>query len=800
MYNNSGDIVKNIHVSAKEIAEFLYGSGNITSDRALTILGDEGTAIHQYWQGLYLKDDQKEVLVKTTIIKDDFHLEITGRIDGIVYRNDVLVLEEIKSTHRDLDEIDEKTTPAHLAQAKLYAYMYVFEHSLTSIMVQLTYIHVDDKQVKAILKKYTRKSLEKYFIKVTDEFLKWERKIAFHEESRLKSITGLTFPFSQYRINQRELMGHVYRTVLDRDILYAIAPTGIGKTIATIFPVLKAINNPAEKVFYLTAKNDGKQIALDTISLLESHGLIAKTCEITAKDSMCFLKERDCDPEVCKYAKGYYNRVYKAIDDLYEHESIMRKDIIRTYARKHRVCPFELSLDISNYADMIIADYNYAFDPRVHLIRYFDDDRYKPILLVDEAHNLISRGRDMYSATVSESELIKLLELAKPLKPSPSRDIKRLLEIFTEYQINMIDVDFVKKESINDFLIQTFKRVLFKLDRIMMEGSKKIPNKNAIFLIYFDLVQFIKISEFFDGRFVFTMERTEDHDFQLSIRCLDASKYLLSTIKDHTEACVFFSATLDPIHYYKQLLTANVGKDIKLDSAFMQRHLLLNAVDAVSTRYADRKDSIAQIIEITKVLVTGKRGNYILFFPSYQYLNMVRERLDVDLEKYEIIVQKKDMNFRERHETIEMFKTASDKTQIGMFVMGGVFGESIDLIGDMLSGVLIVGVGLPALSPINNLLKSYFDDEFNSGFDFAYTYPGINKVIQAVGRVIRSETDRGVAILIDDRFTSRKYLSIYPKEWSHLRIINDPKNLKKVIRDFWKAEEVTEEIYVKTDS
>ena len=793
MYNNGGDIVKNIHVSAKEIAEFLYGSGNITSERTLSILGDEGTAIHQYWQGLYQKEDQKEVTVKIDMIIDDFQVSITGRIDGIVYRSNVLTLEEIKSTHRDLTEIDEKTTPAHMAQAKLYAYMYIKEHALKNIVVWLTYIRIEDKETKIIEKKYTEKALYKYFVKIINEYLAWERKIQLHEESRLKSIEGLSFPFAQYRTNQRELMGHVYRTVLDRDILYAIAPTGIGKTIATIFPVLKAINDPAEKIFYLTAKNDGKQIALDTMSLLEKSGLIAKTCEITAKDSMCFLKERDCDPEVCKYAKGYYNRVYKAIDDLYEHETIMRKDIIKTYARQHRVCPFELSLDISNYADLIVADYNYAFDPRVHLIRYFEDDRYKPILLVDEAHNLISRGRDMYSATVSMVNLQKLQELSKPLKPSPLREIKKLIDIFAEYQIDMLDVDFVKKENINEYLIQTIKKLLFKLDRIMMEGSKKIPNKNSIFLIYFDLVQFIKISEFFDDRFVFTMERIENQDFLISIRCLNASKYLLSTIKDHARACIFFSATLDPIYYYKQLLTANVGKDIKLDSAFSQHHLLLGAIDDVSTRYADRQESITKIIEVAKALVTSKRGNYILFFPSYQYLQMVREQLDIDTNKYEIIVQKKEMNYYERKETIEMFKTASKKTQVGMFVMGGVFGESIDLIGDMLSGVLIVGVGLPALSPFNNLLRSHFDNEFNSGFDFAYTYPGLNKVVQAVGRVIRSESDRGIALLLDDRFTSRKYLSIYPKEWSHLRTINDLKYLKKVIRDFWKVGEQPEE-------
>lgn len=781
--------MKELHVSAKEIAEQLLGSGNITSDRSMAILAEEGTAIHQYWQSLYRENDEKEVFVKTELDRDDFHLEITGRIDGIVYRDGVLTLEEIKSTHYDFSLLDDKTNPAHLAQAKLYAYLYCLEKNLKDIVVQLTYIRVEDREVLSFAKKHSFKTLRTYFEKLVSQFLDWQKVLLEHENARMKSIDGLAFPFPEFRLNQRELMGHVYRSVLDREILYAIAPTGIGKTIATLFPTLKAIHDPAEKLFYLTAKNDGKRIAIDTVTQLERNGLIAKTVEITAKDAMCLLKERDCDPEVCKYAKGYYNRVNQAIEDLFRTETLLTKEIITIYAKKHRVCPFELSLDVSNYADIIIADYNYAFDPRAHLIRYFEDDRYRPILLVDEAHNLVSRSREMYSAILSESGLKTLLDLCKPLKPSPAREIRRLLELFTEWELELLEVDFVKKDQPSDFLLQNIRKLLFKLDRIMMESSKKIPNKSAIAFIYFDLVQFLKISEFFDERFVFVFERTEDKDFTVSIRCLDASRFLLSTIKDHSEACVFFSATLDPIHYYKQLLTANTGKDVKMLSSFPPKNLLLVAIDEVSTRYADRQDSVEKIVEAAKILVAGKRGNYILFFPSYQYLNMVRKALDLDPEQYEVIVQKKEMTSRERKDTIEMFQTASEKTQVGMFVMGGVFGESIDLIGDMLSGVLIAGVGLPMLSPLNNILRSHFDEAFDSGFDFAYTYPGLNKVIQAVGRVIRSETDRGIALLMDDRFTSRKYLSLYPREWSHLRTINDPARLKRAIHEFWKTEE-----------
>ena len=776
--------MKTVHISAKEIAELLFGSGNITSDRLLMARAEEGTLIHQFWQSQYRESDLKEVVVAAEYRKDDFLIDISGRIDGIYERDGVTILEEIKSTRMDLEMMDETTSPAHLAQAKLYAYMYCFANNLNKITVRLTYITVEEREVKSIDKALTFKTLEKYFIKTLDAYLEWVRAIDAHEEARMKSIGGLTFPFADFRANQRELMGHVYRSIMDKDILYAIAPTGIGKTIAVLFSGLKTINVPRQKIFYLTAKNDGKRVAIDTVSLLEEHGLIAKTCEITAKDSMCLLKERDCDPEVCKYAKGYYDRIYKAIDDVFRNESLLTKELIIQYGKHHRVCPFELSLDISNYCDIIIADYNYAFDPRAHLIRYFEDTTYEPILLVDEAHNLVSRSREMYSATLTNEVFTTLLSLTKGMKPSPKGDINKIIEYFHEVEIELLEVDFVRKEVVNESLILTLKKLLRKFDQAFLE-PKSMPNKSLITPLYFELYQFIKIYEFFNEQFVYLLERDQAL-ISVSIKCLNASDYILDIAKNKSRSAVFFSATLDPIFYYKTLLTKNVGRDVKMLSSFPQQNLMLVAIDEISTRYNDRENSIDKIIETIEALVNGKPGNYIVFFPSYVYLNQVKDNLDLDPDEFDVIVQKREMSLRERQGTLDLFKTASDRTQVGLFVMGGVFGESIDLIGDQLSGVVIVGVGLPMIAPFNNILKSHFDEEFSSGFDFAYTYPGINKVIQAVGRVIRSETDRGIAILIDDRFTSRKYMQLYPKEWSHMQVINDNATLVKKIEQFWR--------------
>ena len=788
VYNDDGDKVKTVHISAKEIAELLFGSGNITSDRLMMARAEEGIQIHQFWQSQYTENDQKEVVVAAEYRADDFLIDISGRIDGITIRDGVTILEEIKSTRMDLEFIDETTTPAHLAQAKLYAYMYCFANNLNKIMVRLTYITVENHDVKMIDKALTFKTLERYFIKTMTDYLEWVKAIDQHEEARMKSISGLSFPFSEYRANQRELMGHVYRSIMDKDILYAIAPTGIGKTIAVLFSSLKTINVPRQKIFYLTAKNDGKRVAIDTVDLLEKNGLVAKTCEITAKDSMCLLKERDCDPEVCKYAKGYYNRIYKAIDDVFRNESLLTKEKIIAYGKHHRVCPFELSLDISNYCDIIIADYNYAFDPRAHLIRYFEDTTYEPILLVDEAHNLVSRSREMYSATLTNELFQTLLALTKGMKPSPKPEINKILDYFGEVDLELLEVDFVRKDEVNAMLLLQLKKLVRKFDQAFLD-DKKFPNKNLVTPLYYELYQFVKIFEYYNEQFVYLLEK-DGPKTSVSIKCLNAAEFIFDTAKNRSRSAIFFSATLDPIHYYKTLLTQNKAKDVKMMSPFPQENLFLVAIDDVSTRYNDRDNSIDKIVETIEILCSSKKGNYIIFFPSYVYLNRVVDNLDLDSSEYELIIQKREMSLRDRQETIDLFKNASDKTQIGFFVMGGVFGESIDLIGDQLSGVLIVGVGLPMIAPFNNVLKSHFDEEFSSGFDFAYTYPGINKVIQAVGRVIRSETDRGVAILLDDRFTTRRYLQLYPKEWSHLEVINEPSDLENKIEKFWRKNDV----------
>ena len=781
-----------ISISVRKIAEFLYGTASITNERVLITRAQEGTEIHQYWQSLYEASDQKEVTLSTTFLDDEIELTIQGRIDGIIIRDEVKYIEEIKSTYDDIDKLNESTYPSHLAQVKLYAYIYLINNNLRSINTRLTYVSVKDRNnfIK-FDKHFSRSVIQKYFEKTAIKYIEWLKLIKHHEENRQKSIKGITFPFLEYRLNQREMMAYIYKNTLRKGVLYLEAPTGIGKTVAALFSSLKAICQPREKIFYLTAKNDGKKVVLDTVKLLEEKGLVAKTCEITAKDSMCLLKQRDCSPEVCKYANGYYKRVYKAISDLLKNETIMTKDIFIKYGKKYTVCPFELSLDISNYSDIIICDYNYVFDPTVKLIRYFEMNYYQPIVLCDEAHNLVSRSRSMYSAELIANDFMKVRKTAKYLKPNPTYEINHVLDIFAEASLELIDVDFIKKEEVNPYLIRILRQLIRKLDQIFADENIKF-DKQTIREFYFNINKFLKINEYFDDDFIYLIENI-NNDIHLSIKCLNASKNIKRTIDEHIEAINFFSATLRPMHYYKTLLTDNYGDDIAFSSPFGQDNLLLLGVDDISTRYKDRDDSIDKIIQVTRELVSAKKGNYILFFPSYVYMNLVKERLTDEIENVSFIIQRREMFFSERKNMIDLFNEESEYSKVFLFVMGGIFGESIDLIGEKLSGVLIIGVGLPALSPFNNILRSHFDIEFRNGFDYAYTYPGLNKVIQAIGRVIRTESDRGVAILFDDRFTTRKYLGLYPDNWNHLKICNKIKNLQILLHDFWRKDNKGEE-------
>lgn len=773
--------MSSFRIAVREMAEYLYQSGDLSADTFQNVSLIEGTRAHQYVQHQYSKDDQAEVPILFSMPFESHEITISGRMDGILKRDGERLIHEIKSTRQNIFLDDFIPNQAHVAQLKFYLYMVAQNDDLAEIWGRITYIQLSDYQMRDFDEIYRFEDLEEFFNTSLNIYMKWLNQLYAHHESKMKSLKEMVFPFDQFRRGQREMMTAVYQTMKDQDILYTIAPTGIGKTMASLFSSLKAINLPEQKIFYLTAKTEGKKIALESLDMLHEGTLQTKTLELTSKDSICFLDKRECDPNVCPFAKGFFDRLREASEDIFNHETLMTRAVIETYAKKHQVCPFEFSLYVSYFVDVIICDYNYVFDPRAHLIRYFETNDYQPMLLIDEAHNMISRSRDMFSAALKKSDLIQLRKSGSKLKPSIRNAVNQVIQTYDLYQFSLSKSTFLAYDSLNEEFFNQLSVLLKKIDRALKENPN-YSRKSEVFDGYFLILGILKMSERFGSHYKFNVEAIDD-DIKISCRCLDASRYIKEIIDNSCHGTVFFSATLQPINYYKTLLTQGVGETMLIKSPFDDHRLKLIIDPTISTRYQDRNNSIDQIVSRIKDVVSAKVGNYIVFFPSYQYLEMVREKL-IDLDA-DIITQTKDMSFMMRDLIMERFSKIHDQSLLALFVMGGMFSEGIDYLGDMLHGVIIVGVGLPMINEENEQLKTYYQDTFNQGFQYAYQYPGMNKVIQAVGRVIRSHEDYGFALLIDDRFNQKYYKELFPIEWKNYERLTHKKSLKTMLKTFF---------------
>jgi len=466
--------MKKLKITAKELVKFIYSGGDLTSEFQSNKRALQGIEAHTFLQNKYGQDDQKEVSVETLFEVGEYSFYITGRMDGLLKENNKLIIEEIKSTKADLGLIDITSRPEHLTQAKMYAYMYLTKHQMKSINVRLTYIAVSDYQTKSFNKRYNLSQLTKFFTATVEKYISWLEIFNQHQQEKLKSIEGLVFPYPEYREGQYKFMGAIYQTLVKKDILYSIAPTGIGKTIGSLYSALKTIKNEKEKIFYLTAKNAGKKIVVETVNLLKEKGLVCKTTVINSKEAMCLMDKVDCDPEICPYAKGFFNRLREAVNDIFVHNDVYDMKLIKDYGEYHSICPHEFSLELSNYSDLVICDYNYAFDPRVHLIRYFEDDYYSPKLLIDEAHNLVNRSRAMYSATLKKSTLLNLKKATTKVKPAVRSYIKKLVDYLDAFVLEkeIEKARFYYQDESDQMLLNLTEVITNKLDKILAENKK----------------------------------------------------------------------------------------------------------------------------------------------------------------------------------------------------------------------------------------------------------------------------------------------------------------------------------------
>ena len=759
-----------IRISVRNLVEFILREGDIDNR---TGGGQDpenmqmGSRIHRKIQRQMGSDYQAEVPLKTEIVCDGFTLKIEGRADGLIHTKEQVMVDEIKGVLRELDRVQE---PAgiHLAQAKCYASMVAEQEGVDEIGVQMTYCQMETEEVKRFQYSYQSNELKVWFDEVIRQYEKWAKFQIEWRKARNASIKGIEFPFP-YRKGQRDLAVSVYRTILRKKKLFIQAPTGVGKTISTVFPAVKAVGEElGEKIFYLTAKTITRTVAEQAFETLREQNLKFKVITLTAKEKICFCEETSCNPDDCPYAKGHFDRVNDAVYELLMQEDVMSREVLEAQARKHKVCPFEMALDVSTWVDGVICDYNYVFDPDARLRRFFAEGGAGGYLfLIDEAHNLVERGRQMYSAELCKEDFLAVKKLVKGEAPRFAKRLEACNKILLAMKKECENYKVL--DNISHFGIQLMN-VLSETDRYLEECVDK-EVRETVLDFYFQVRSFLNIYDGLDENYVIYTEYQENGRFVLKLFCVNPAANLQKCL-DKGNSAVFFSATLLPIQYYKRLLsTEKDNYAVYIDSSFdTKKRLLMNGVD-VSTRYAMRSREMYQryATYIFRV-VKAKMGNYLIFFPSYRFMEDVYQEftqlLASDEEEMELVIQQKHMDEEERENFLRAFEMGREKSLIGFGVLGGIFSEGIDLTNEKLIGTLIIGTGLPQVCNEREILKSYFDQKGLYGFDYAYRYPGMNKVLQAAGRVIRTEDDRGVILLLDERFQREKGKEIFPKEWA----------------------------------
>lgn len=776
-----------IRISVRSLVEFILREGDIDNRVSGSMEKDAmllGGKIHRKIQSRMGTNYTAEVPLKIQMPCDGFVLQIEGRADGVLKDDGKVLIDEIKGILRSLEHL-EAPVPVHLAQAKCYAYIYAVQNSLKCIDVQMTYCQMETEEIRRFCQEFEFQELQTWFQDLVTQYEKWAKFEIEWRNVRNDSIRQIEFPFP-YREGQRDLVVSVYRTILRKKKLFIQAPTGVGKTMATVFPAVRAVGEGlGEKIFYLTAKTIMRTVAEQAFSLLKEKGLLYKTITLTAKEKICFCEEAECNPDACPYAKGHFDRVNDAVFDLITHSGDWSREVLEEQAKKYMVCPFEMSLDVSNWADAVICDYNYAFDPQAHLKRFFSESgKGEYLFLIDEAHNLVERGREMYSASLYKEDLLEVRKLVKAEDPKLAKGLSECNQQFLELKRECEHYQILKSVS---HIALKLMNVLSKLEDYL-EECKDAEKKKRVLDFYFAVRSFLNVHDIMDENYVIFSEMMEDGRFQIKLFCVNPAVNLQNYL-EQGNSTIFFSATLLPVHYYKKLLS--VEKDdyaVYAHSSFPQENKFLFIGTDVSTRYTRRGESTYQrFARYIAVMAEQKKGNYMAFFPSYRFLEEVHtcflECVDHEVDS---ICQVSYMDEEQREEFLEEFEQEREKSLVAFCVMGGIFSEGIDLTDDKLIGAVIAGTGLPQVCTEREILKQYFNAADMDGFDYAYLYPGMNKVLQSAGRVIRTESDRGVILLLDDRFRAMRYREVFPREWQQYQL-GSVKNLEQEIRTFWES-------------
>ena len=774
-----------IRISVRSLVEFILRSGDLDSRRGTMDKEamQKGSRLHRKIQRQMGSNYRPEVPLKYDIEYEDVVLRIEGRADGIFTEDGKICIDEIKGVYRNVEALD-SPVPVHRAQAMCYAFIIAVQENLEEIDVQMTYANLDTEEIRRFRETLSRTFLKNWFQDLADKYHKWVSYRQSWKEKRDASMKNLEFPFS-YRKGQREMVTGVYHAVSSKKQIFVQAPTGVGKTMSSVFPAVRAVGEgKGEMIFYLTAKTITRTVAQDAFEILRQRGLLFQTVTITAKEKLCCCEKPECMPEKCPYAKGHFDRVNEAVYELWTSEQFFSREKIIAQAEKFKVCPFEMCLDLSLWVDGVICDYNYVFDPNVHLKRFFGENvSGEYIFLIDEAHNLVERGREMYSASLAREDIVEVRRFVKAYSPKLYRVLGRVAKQMLE----------LKKESDPCLVMEntgtlplTLLQAQGEMDRLFEEPpSQEVVD--GILDLYFDIRDFLNISELTDENYVIYGAAGEDGKYKVHLYCVNPAANLQEYLSKGRSA-VFFSATLIPMKYYRSLLsTREDDYGIYVRSPFDQKNRCILICADVSSRYIRRGyEEYRKIAEYIARMAWQKKGNYMVFFPSYRLMEDVFQVYEEEFSSdwVRCICQTSSMNEREREEFLEEFKDQKEETLLGFCIMGGIFSEGIDLMGDRLIGAAVIGTGLPQVSLKRELLKQYYDKRGECGFDHAYRYPGMNKVLQAAGRVIRTREDTGTILLMDERFLNNDYRMLFPAEWEDAAVCRLG-NVEQHLKQFW---------------
>lgn len=773
-------MARTVTVSVRNLAEFLLRSGDLRPDSPDGARPLEGIRAHQRVQRSRPAGYEAEVPVAGRFAGYGIALNLSGRIDGVLETPDGVVVEEIKSTRRAPEDLLAEMNPVHWGQLHLYGWLYAEERDLPSLTLRMVCVGLVSGAIRETAHELDREELADYGQLLVDRYLRWLHRLDTLRAARDESVRALEFPFPSWRPGQRDLAVRVFRTLRDGDRLLTQAPTGVGKTMAVLFPAAKSLaEGHAARIFFLTARTTGRLAAESALAALRESGLRLISVSLSSRDRACLHPDGACVGPDCPMAAGYFDRINEALAALLESEQAFAPERIAAAAEAWVLCPHELSLDLALWADLVVGDVNYAIDPRVALRRHLGEGRLDAAFLVDEAHHLPDRARQSFSAALNRGDLLRLRDELGEALPAVRRSLTEIAGA-----LDRLTPETPPSEPPPESLVQAVESFAKRVDAWLLAG----PDPDLHFYrplteAFFNAAWFARVSRTFTGAYA-VLPSGEGAARTVRLFCADPTEPLGEALS-RSRAAVFFSATLTPAKPFARMFGIPLKEQrLRIPSPFPPDHLLVAVADRISTRYRDRERTLPALAALLAALVRGRTGNYLLFFPSYAYLDRVRPLFESRVPEARTRVQAPEMSVRERGEFLDRFSETDGRTRVGMAVMGGVFGEGIDLVGDRLSGAAVVGPGLPPPSAEREVIRERMAARGADGFEAAYQMPGMVRVLQAAGRVIRSETDRGVVLLADNRFAAPAYHRHFPPEWRPVRV-GDAGALEERLRNFW---------------